>query len=116
MLSFQTRTLPGATVLAVAGAVQAPDNAAFAAELDRLRPSRPAFLVLDLAGTEYLNSRAIGEIVGLYQHLRENGGELAVAGARPAVGKVLRVCGLGDLMGVHESVEAALSARKGARA
>jgi anti-sigma B factor antagonist len=100
----------GVTVLRLSGAVQGEDNAGFAERLGALRASGARLVAIDAAGLEYINSRAIGELVLLNHELGGRGGALALAGLCPAVEKIVRAVGLGALVGLHADLAAALAA------
>jgi anti-anti-sigma factor len=46
-------------------------------------------LVVDMRNVQYLSSRAIGLLVGVYKRQKEAGGVLVLAGLRPQVGEIL---------------------------
>lgn len=100
MLKTEVRREGKVTVLTVSGSVHSADNADFEAAVEKLQDEAgpAARVAVDLTGLEYMNSRALGALVGLYMHLRGSGGEAVLAGARPGVLKVLRFTGLGELL------------------
>jgi stage II sporulation protein AA (anti-sigma F factor antagonist) len=119
MLKTETRRQGSVTILTVTGDVHSADNDAFSRAVEQLKDQAGpgSRVAVDLAGLEYLNSRAMGDLVALYMHLRSLGGEAVLAGARPGVLKVLRFTGLGELLETFPDIAAAtsaLSARAGA--
>ncbi|HOX06828.1 MAG TPA: STAS domain-containing protein [Planctomycetota bacterium] len=100
-------------VIRVEGEVQSADNQAFAEALRRLPPPPAGRMVLDLSALEYLNSRGLGDLMLFYQDARARGQEMAAAGARPAVLKVMRVVGLDRFVPCFDTVEAAERAWSG---
>jgi len=65
-------------------------------------------LVVDLAETQYLDSTALGALIGGLKRLRERGGELRLAGPRPRIRKLLEITRLLKVFEVRDSVPQAL--------
>jgi len=65
-------------------------------------------LVVDLSATEYMDSSGLGTLVGLLKRLKETGGEIAIAGARPRVRRLFEITGLKQVFALHDDVAAAL--------
>ncbi|MCU1381081.1 MAG: anti-sigma-factor antagonist [Acidimicrobiales bacterium] len=49
---------------------------------------------VDLTKVEFLDSTALGVLVGALRRARTSGGEIVLAGARPNVAKVFQITGL----------------------
>ena len=65
------------------------------AELDALiGDPKVRHLVLDLAGVSFMDSSAIGLVIGRYKALSRRGGRVSVAGATPRVDKIFEMAGL----------------------
>ena len=103
---LELRELGSATVIVARGSVRAEDNRRFAEVLRGLRTSG-CRVILDAAELDYVNSRALGEIVRFVQEVRPKGGELVVVSPRPLVKKIIKAVGLLSLVRVCESVEEA---------
>jgi anti-sigma B factor antagonist len=67
-------------------------------------------LVLDLSGVGFMDSTAIGVLVGIKRHLTD-GQRLAIANLQPDVLNIFEVTGLDGSFHIAASVEDALSAR-----
>ncbi len=106
MLSVTSEVRGAHAVVHLVGQVQSEENEAFAAGLAGLLGLSARRLILDCSDLDYLNSRGLGDLLSFYQELKARGGELAVAGARPAVLKVMGVVGLDRFLGAYPSVEA----------
>lgn len=65
-------------------------------------------LVFDLAATEYMDSSALGALVGLLKKLKELGGTLAIAAAQPPVERLFVITGLNQVFPLCDAVEGAL--------
>jgi anti-sigma B factor antagonist len=66
-------------------------------------------VVLDLAAVSFLDSTALGTMVGLLRRVRENGGELRVVLPETAARKIFEVTSLDKALDVWPSREAALA-------
>jgi anti-sigma B factor antagonist len=66
-------------------------------------------VVVDLTGVEFLDSTALGVMVGAHKRLREGGPGLVVACDQPSILRVLDVTGLSTVFRVCESVDAAVA-------
>lgn len=59
-------------------------------------------VLLDLNDTQYIDSSAIGWLIGSGKHLREGGGTLVVYGVQPAVRQVLDLLKVGRVVPLVE--------------
>lgn len=57
-----------------------------------------ARIVLDLRGVTFLDSAALSVVLAADRRLAASGGSLRLEHASPAVRRVLRICGLADLV------------------
>jgi anti-sigma B factor antagonist len=69
-------------------------------------------LVLDLSMATFIDSTAIGVLVGTVMRLREDGGSLTIvcAGENQRVLRIFEIAGVDSLITLHRSREEALSA------
>jgi anti-sigma B factor antagonist len=58
----------------------------------------------------FLDSTALGVLVGAYTTLRNSGGRLALVNDHEGVLKVLRITALHDVLGVHPTLDKAIAA------
>lgn len=80
--------------------------------------SGAAWLVVDLAAAEYIDSVGLGILIGGVKRAGAREGDLAVACPRANVRRVFEVSGTMDLLNVHEDLTGAvgaLAARRAAR-
>jgi len=70
-------------------------------------------LIVDLTGTEYMDSTALGTLVGLLKRLKESGGEVIIAAAQPRVKRLFDITGLAQVFRIYEDVSAALKEVRG---
>lgn len=107
-LILENSTRGEATVVAVAGELDALSAPQLDAHLEALELEHPALVVADLTGVEFLDSTGLGVLIKTLTHLRENGGELVLVATSPRVVKVLTITGMDQVMTVADSVDAAL--------
>jgi anti-sigma B factor antagonist len=69
-----------------------------------------AVLVLDLSGITYCDSTGVSVLVHAYRRAEAAGATLALAGAAPAIFRLLSFTGLDRLFRSYDSVEVALHA------
>jgi len=67
-------------------------------------------LLLDLSGVTYCDSTGVSVLAQAYRRAEATGATLALAGAAPAVFRLLAFTGLDRLFPSYDSVDAALSA------
>lgn len=64
---------------------------------DRVQQYRPQQLTLDFSRVSFMDSSAIGLIMGRYRLLGEYGGRLAVTGTSPVNARMIKLAGLSRL-------------------
>ena len=67
-------------------------------------------LVVDLTDAGFIDSTAIGVLVGVLKRLRETGGSLSVVCANENVRNIFEIVGLENVMPLHHSRDDALAA------
>jgi anti-sigma B factor antagonist len=65
-------------------------------------------LVVDLLGVPFLDSTALGVLVGAAKRLRENGGSLRIVLTEPRVAKVFEITGLTETLPISPTVDEAI--------
>jgi len=65
-------------------------------------------LVVDLSGTEYLDSAGLGILVGLLKRVNESALTLVIAGARPQVKRVFVITKLNQVFTMRDDLASAL--------
>lgn len=66
-------------------------------------------LIIDLAEVPFLDSAGLGALIGVIRRVREADGDVAIAGPRPPLRRILLTTGLDRIVAVEDSVEAALA-------
>jgi anti-sigma B factor antagonist len=62
----------------------------------------PSCLVVDMSGVGFCDSTGMNVLLAAQRRAREQGGDVQLAGPRPAVRKILQVTGLDSVFIVHD--------------
>lgn len=108
----ETERGPDHAVLAVGGEIDLSTAPKLKQALLRFAEGPPT-LIVDLSQTEYLDSTALGVLVGGLKRKREHGGELKLAGLAPRVRRVFDITRLSTVFEIYSSVEEAKGGKKG---
>jgi anti-sigma B factor antagonist len=100
----------GVTVLAITGDLDVATGPQLRDRLIQVMDEGRYRLVLDLTGVPLLDSLGLGVIVGVVHRLRPHDGALALACARPAVTRALKISGLTSVLAVHDTLDEAVAA------
>ncbi|MWA06472.1 anti-sigma factor antagonist [Actinomadura sp. LD22] len=102
---------PGTAVVAVAGEIDLHTADGLRAALVRAHAAGARRLVLDFAAVPFCDAAGLGALVGAHNEVCASGGEIVLAGVRPAQLRLLRITGLHRLFAVHADVAAALASQ-----
>lgn len=69
-----------------------------------------ARVVLDLSGVQFIDSTALGVMVGALQLSQANGGDLRLVVGDPFLLKIFRITGFEEMFSIYPKLEEALSA------
>jgi anti-sigma B factor antagonist len=111
-IDIGTTTRGAVTVLAVSGEIDintAPQLLQALAELDGA--ARQA-LVLDLSAVSFLDSSALGALVGAQKEIAAAGGRLTVVCADPKVLRIFSITRLTEVIDIVQSVDDAVAASR----
>jgi anti-sigma B factor antagonist len=112
-LSISTRSADGCTVVTVGGDVDISTSPELRVALSKANEADgPRAIVVDLSNVSFVDSTALGVLVGAFTKVRNNGGRFAIVNDHEAVLKVLRITALYDVLGVQPTLEKALAAAK----
>jgi anti-sigma B factor antagonist len=67
-------------------------------------------IVVDLTDAAFMDSTALGVLLGALKRLRVRGGTLAVASEQPTILRILDVTGMDQVLDLHPTAAAALAA------
>ncbi|MHC4915258.1 MAG: STAS domain-containing protein [Planctomycetota bacterium] len=112
-MRFDSEMRGEVALVKLSGSIQTGDNESFADRLAGLRKSGAALVVFEGQGLDYINSRAIADLVMFHDFLHGAGGRMALAALSPMVDKVIRAVGLGALVDVYATAEEAVTALSG---
>ena len=98
----------GWTIVEVTGDLDLATAPALRQEVIALIGDGRRRIVLDLTGTDFLDSLGLGLVVAIAKRVRVNGGELAIVCPEPRLKRVFRIVDLDQILPLHESVEEVL--------
>ena len=94
-LKVSSRSQGDHTVVAVSGEIDLYTAPRLHSELAAaVMGEGPARVVVDMAGVDFCDSTGMNVLLAALRRARERGGDLVLAGPRPAVRKILQVTGL----------------------
>ncbi|TYB39378.1 STAS domain-containing protein [Actinomadura chibensis] len=96
-------------VVAVAGEIDLHTADTLRARLVELHGAGTRRLVADFAAVPFCDAAGLGALVAAHNQVSATGGEIALAGVRPAQLRLLRITGLDRLFAVHPDVPDALA-------
>ncbi len=109
-LSLRTRTMDGCLVVEVGGEVDMTSAPTLRDHLlGQIGLGEPC-LVVDLSEVEFMDSTGLSALVVAYRQAVELGSSLLIAGAKPAVRRVLEITQLDMLLEHHDDVADAVAA------
>ena len=111
-LRATTERFGSAVIVTAGGELDASNDAAWRHLLSEASAAAgpPGPLVVDTDGLEFMGCCAYAALAEEAERARERGVELRLVSAQPVVARIVRACGLTDLLPVDTSVDAALSA------
>ena len=94
-------------VVAVTGEIDVATAPQLRECLHRVIAEGGSTVVLDILGVTFLDSTALGVLVGALKRCRELGGDLHVVVADPRIVKIFEITGLTNVFTITDSLEAA---------
>ena len=67
-------------------------------------------IVVDLSKVDYLDSTALGVMIGGLKRIRENDGDMVLVCPSPRIRRVFEITGLDKIFGIHDTVAQATTA------
>lgn len=107
---------PDVVQLSLKGTLDIATLPDFEAALNRLRAAGKAKLIIDLAGLEYVSSSGLGAFMGMVDHFRKAGGDLAFVSLSDRVSKIFKVVGFNRLLTILPGPAEALAHFSGPKA
>jgi anti-sigma B factor antagonist len=94
-------------VIAVSGEIDVATAPQLRECLHRVIAEGESTIVLDLLGVTFLDSTALGVLVGALKRCREVGGDLHLVVADPRIVKIFEITGLTSVFTIADSAQAA---------
>lgn len=104
---IEESTSGGLPVVAVSGEIDVATAPQLRECLHRVIAEGSSTIVLDILGVTFLDSTALGVLVGALKRCRELGGELHVVVADPRIVKIFEITGLTNVFTITDSLQAA---------
>ncbi len=102
-------TVEGAAILVIQGSVDSFTADQLTASFSAILKGGRTRLIADLSAVEYTSSAGLRSLLITAKDARKVGGDLRLAGARPAVHRVLSLSGFTSIMNIYDDVPAALA-------
>jgi anti-sigma B factor antagonist len=99
----------GVEVLRLDGALDAYSFPRLESALNHLRDSSRHNIVLDCVNLDYINSAALGALIGFARRARESGGDLKLAGLTPKIFSIVELLGFDKILQIFPDTLTALS-------
>ena len=112
-ISVTTSEIGPVHVVHVAGEVDVTSAALLRDALEALLADGHRHLTLDLGEVTFMDSTALGVIVGRLRRLARHGGVMTVVATHERVLRVFGITGLDQLMGIHPDLDSAVDAAAG---
>lgn len=77
--------------------------------MNNLRTHNRSMIVLDCASLDYINSAALGALIGFARRARESGGDLKLAGLSPKVMNIIEMLGFDKILHILPDVDQAVA-------
>ena len=112
-MAWSDGTLEGERILTLSGPFTLPTMFDFQ---DEMRSNRPPITIIDLAGVPYMDSAALGSLMGLHVSCQQHDRRYALVGASDRLKTVFRVSGVNSILVTYGSLAEAESALGGTAA
>ncbi len=98
-----------ADILRLDGALDAYSFPRLESALNSLRANDRHNIVLDCSSLDYINSAALGALIGFARRARESGGDLKLAGLTPRIYSIVELLGFDKILHILPDTQSALS-------
>lgn len=111
-MELSTDTVDGAvTVLTVSGDVDMSTAPQLEQQLAELADGGARQIVVDLSSVDFLDSSALGVLVGLHKRLAAEQGTIKLVCGHPRIERIFAITRLTEVIPLFETVEAAAASR-----
>ncbi len=104
--------IDGVPVVSASGEIDVATAPPLRDRLQALTTSGKSTVIVDLAGVTFLDSTALGVLVGALKRCRESGGDLPLVIEEPRILKVFEITGLTGVFPIFENVREAAGSVK----
>ena len=104
---ISNRTIGSVPVAAVTGEIDVATAPALRERLQELVGDTTPTVVVDLSAVSFLDSTALGVLVGAHKRCREAGGQLRLVITEPRILKVFEITGLTEIFPIFETADEA---------
>jgi len=98
-----------AVVLELAGEIDMECSVALRHKFKELFRKKPAVVVVNMSGVEFMDSSGLATLVGALKWCRVNGSELRLAGLVQRVRDIFEICRLESVFDIYDTEAEALS-------
>jgi anti-anti-sigma factor len=99
----------GLTVVFLAGRMDAGNAGEFNEAFAEVMEKRPAALVIDLAGLQYISSAGLRSVLTLIKAAKTSNTALKFCAMQPMVADVFKVSGFSAMLSIFDTLDAALA-------
>jgi anti-sigma B factor antagonist len=101
-------SIPAGYLVKASGRAGGPESEHFEEQLAGIVARKPALIVLDLSGLEYLSSMGISALIRLQRAMKEIGGKVRLAGVPAPIMTLFQAAKIDTLIPVFHTAEDAL--------
>lgn len=109
-MNISVRTVGNVAVLDVHGEVDLYHSPALLAKLTELIGKKQTTILLNFQGVTYIDSSGLASLIGAFQQLRPQGGQLRLSNVSQNVQNVFSVARLDKVFSIHPTESEALKA------
>lgn len=106
---IKQETFAGVDVLRLDGSLDSYSFPRLESSMNSLRTNNRNLIVLDCANLDYINSAALGALIGFARRARENGGDLKLASLSAKVASIIEMLGFDKILHILPDVEQAVA-------
>ena len=106
-MQISVEPVGAASVVTIAGDVDMSTAPQLEQRLDELTDTGATNLVVDLNAVEFLDSSALGVLVGVHKRLTAAGGSMRLVCSQPRIERIFAITRLTEVISVFETVDAA---------
>ena len=111
-LKLETRDENDRTIVKVGGEIDVYTAPKLREQLVELVGAGKYHLIVDMEDVDFLDSTGLGVLVGGLKRVRAHDGSLDLVCTQERILKIFRITGLTKVFGIHETVDAAIAAKK----